>query len=420
MPDIQEGSPQASTTSQNTPPFHIDPDVDFIRSLKENGNTFKLCMQCGACSVTCEVSPDRAPFPRKEMIWAQWGLKERLLADPDIWSCHQCNDCSTKCPRGAKPGDLLNTVRQEAVRNYAVPGFLGRWISRGHIVPLLFVPVVLLALALIFRDSLWASGQGVLSYLHHEGFYANLFPHWLLIGFYTFFWGSALIGGVMGVVRFWNAMKMADRAAGLEAPSPGILGSWFRTVKSIIIHDRFSKCTSQASRKTAHLGAFYGFLILFAVSVWAVIALYIINPLIPGHDQDLLYPFSIWNPWKILANLGGIALVIGSVLAIRERRSGKEDAPASSYSDWFFLYLLLIVGATGLLTEILRYVAEPNGAQWLVYVAYTVYFVHLVAVFDLMIYLPYSKLAHLLYRTVAMVYAEYSGRDRKILQPSVN
>jgi quinone-modifying oxidoreductase subunit QmoC len=143
-----------------------------------------------------------------------------------------------------------------------------------------------------------------------------------------------------------------------------------------------------------------------------------INPLIPGHDQDLIYPFAIWNPWKILANLGGVALVVGSVLAIRERRSGEKDAPASSSSDWLFLGLLLVVGVTGLSTEILRYVAEPSKVQGLVYAAYAVYFIHLIAVFDLLVYLPYSKLAHVLYRTVALVYAEHSGRNKNVLEPS--
>jgi quinone-modifying oxidoreductase subunit QmoC len=76
MSERQESSPQVSASSENLKPVLIEPDVNFIRILsKETGNTFKLCMQCGTCSVTCDVSPDRAPFPRKEMAWATWGLK---------------------------------------------------------------------------------------------------------------------------------------------------------------------------------------------------------------------------------------------------------------------------------------------------------------------------------------------------------
>ncbi|MBF0482903.1 MAG: heterodisulfide reductase subunit E, partial [Desulfovibrionaceae bacterium] len=42
--------------------------------------------------------------------------------------------------------------------------------------------------------------------------------------------------------------------------------------------------------------------------------------------------------------------------------------------------------------------------------AYPVYYLHLVAVFMLFAYLPWSKLGHLVYRTTALVYARYSGR----------
>jgi quinone-modifying oxidoreductase subunit QmoC len=39
-----------------------------------------------------------------------------------------------------------------------------------------------------------------------------------------------------------------------------------------------------------------------------------------------------------------------------------------------------------------------------------VYWLHLIAVWALFAYTPFSKLAHLVYRTVAMAYQEYSGR----------
>ena len=397
-------------------PYLVRPDTDFLhRILDAGGEDLKKCFQCATCSVVCELSDGRKPFPRKEMIWAQWGLKDRLVADPDIWLCHQCNDCSTNCPRGARPGDVLAAIRQQNVQHYAVPRFLGRWVNQLGFLPLmLLVPAVLLILALLVRGPLEAIEPlaAVLGLLDHHGFYADLFPHWLLIGFFSFFTGLAFLGAVIGMMRFWRAMKAADRARGQYTPKLGIVPGLIRTLTPIFSHGKFGNCVSSASRRTAHLGVFYGFLALLLVSVWAVIALYVINPLI---DNDLAYPFGLLNPWKILANVGCIILIAGCVMAIRNRMGTRQDSSASTSFDWIFVWLLLAVAVTGLATEILRFVAEPADGPIqhtpLQYGAYAVYFVHLVFVFDLLVCLPYSKFAHVLYRTVALVYAEHSGRN---------
>ena len=77
--------------------------------------------------------------------------------------------------------------------------------------------------------------------------------------------------------------------------------------------------------------------------------------------------------------------------------------------------MLLGVAVTGMFTQILRFAAgnvpegaDPTGLQ---YAAWGIYFVHLILVFDLLVCLPFSKFAHVLYRTVALIYAEHSGRN---------
>jgi quinone-modifying oxidoreductase subunit QmoC len=191
-------------------------------------------------------------------------------------------------------------------------------------------------------------------------------------------------------------------------------------VKAVLTHTRFGECTDQASRKTNHLMAFYGFLALFIVTCWAVADLYVMPALMPETFPQ--YPFNLIHPMKILANVGGILLIVGAGKAILARRNAPADGKHQTTSfDWVFLWLLLGVGLTGFFVEVFRFLAEgmAQGQGVLAHTvglatpAYGVYFAHLVLVFGLLVYLPYSKFAHIWYRTVAMIYAEHTGRTQE-------
>ena len=132
----------------------VEADPKFVQEIKGlGGESLKKCFQCGTCSVVCELSPNEKPFPRKEMIWAQWGLKDRLMKDPDIWMCHQCTDCSSRCPRGAKPGDVLAALRSYSVIHFSRPRFLAKALSSPK-----YLPAILLVPALIMFAYLWLTG----------------------------------------------------------------------------------------------------------------------------------------------------------------------------------------------------------------------------------------------------------------------
>jgi quinone-modifying oxidoreductase subunit QmoC len=121
-------------------------------------------------------------------------------------------------------------------------------------------------------------------------------------------------------------------------------------------------------------------------------------------------PLALTSPWKILANVSALVAFTGVTILLVERLGAAHRA-ASTYFDWFFLLTLFGVLATGIASEGLRL----GGAATAMYV---IYFVHLVLVFGLFLYAPYSKFAHLAYRTVAMAVAT-AGAPRRPLAPGV-
>ncbi|MGM0681349.1 MAG: quinone-interacting membrane-bound oxidoreductase complex subunit QmoC, partial [Thermodesulfobacteriota bacterium] len=114
-------------------------------------------------------------------------------------------------------------------------------------------------------------------------------------------------------------------------------------------------------------------------------------------------PISMWNPFKILANVGALALIIG-VGILWANRSGQEaeDDVKGSYFDWFLIYEIMAVGVTGLAAELVRLMGIPS-------LGYFLYYLHLVSVLMLFLYMPYTKLAHMVYRTFAMAFEKYRG-----------
>ncbi len=398
---LKENPQTTLTPHENGKPIIVEPDLDFIRTLSKNGgDLFKKCMQCGTCSATCEISPDSKPFPAKEMAWATWGMKDQLLRDPDVWLCYQCNDCSTKCPRGARPGDVLSAVRQESIVYHSFPRFLGRWVSQPqYILFLLSIPILLLSLVLFLKDPI-ETALGISNYTGERIIYnySNMFPHWLLNSFFLIICVLVLIVTIIGIKRFWINLKTTEHKGNTKA-TKRLVPSIILTIKNIIIHKNFDKCTTAHTRYLSHMFVFFGFIALSVVTLWVITSG--INPLI---KSDFVYPFGFWSPWKILANLGGFALLAGLSLMILDRFRENEHTSTGTYFDWTLISLLFIVTLTGFITEVLHYVRlEPHR--------HLAYFSHLVFICALILYLPYSKFAHFIYRTVAMIYAEYSGRN---------
>ncbi len=365
----------------------IEPDLEFVRELSTSGGeTLKKCYQCATCSVVCGVSPDREAFPRKEMLWAQWGLRERLMGDPAVWLCHQCGACSLRCPRGARPGDVLGAARNLAIQDLAFPRVLGKMVSDLRFLPLLLFPPVFILLAVV---KLTAGGFAIPA---GEIEFAKLFGMIPLEGVFFAVSGFASVAFLVGFLRLFKRL----RASGACSSIGELIAGSFGAVPKVLLHSEFRKCIEERWRWLGHMATLFGFTALFIVgTILGVGSMFAV--------EWLKTPLALTHPVKLFANFGAVLILVGCTFLLYGRLARDEKRERSTYYDWFFLGLLILVVLTGILTELSR-LAE------LAAFAYPVYFVHLVAAFSLLLYAPYSKFAHLVYRFVAMACAERTRR----------
>ncbi len=365
-------------------PMLVEPDVPFVEDvIASGGGDLKKCFQCGTCSVVCNLSPQRATFPRRQMLQAQWGLKEPLLADPSIWLCHNCGECSDRCPRGARPGDVFGALRAVAIRHYAFPKMLGEMTASPGALPfLLLVPALILGLIAA------SGGQSVVA--PYE--FAMVFPQPTLEALFFAVSGFALLAFVVGLIRF-------TRAAGPSGATAAVAAGAVAAAVAVATHTRFRSCDRGSRRCWGHLLAFWGFVGLAAMGTAVGI----------GTLVGVMHtPLPMTSGWKIFANACAATALAGIVLLLVERTTDPARRARSTYFDWLFLLTLAGVLVTGALSEVLR-LGQLSGAM------YGVYFVHLVLVFSLILYAPYSKFAHVAYRTVAMAMAGRSAAARERL-----
>lgn len=359
----------------------VKPDIEFKRELSAlSGSQLNQCMQCGSCSAVCSLAPAERPFPRKEMIWSSWGIRDKLMGNVDIWLCHQCGDCSSSCPRDVKPADVISSIRQKTYEHYMRPRFLSKMVSTPALLPMaLLIPVVVIIGILIVAGT-FGIPDGPVDY-------SAFFPHaWLNLTFSAItllFYGLA----ARGIGVFWKDMKRITPAR----EDMGGRVPLFRVLGEILSHSNFSGCGTQKVRKWAHMLVFFGFALLILVTLYAIWASITHN-----------YPLPLSNPFKLAGNFASLMIYAGLGIMIFHRIKNREVFGKSGYTDWLLLIAIGVLTLTGTLVELARF------GNW--NAAYHLYFFHLVVVWFVIMYLPFTKLGHVFYRTTALLYARSIGR----------
>ena len=366
----------------------VDPDLAFIEELAEFGaTTFKKCYQCATCSASCSISPDENPFPRKEMLWAKWGLKDRLVKDLDVWTCYYCGDCSTGCPHKADPGETMMALRRYMTSQYDWTG-ISRLLYTSRLREIAAILVVALVVVLLFAISgAFTPERMATDHVSVNTFIPVHLVHyadWVMAAILTFFL-------LTNTFRMWRLVM-----DGQKVP----LSAYISNLKTFVVHaatqKKWRECADESTR--SHW-------LKHVLLVPAYVAMFV---LVMFFLETLQVDTSQFTAVSILGYvITGILLYVSGDAIIGRLRKTEEIHKHSHDSDWMFLILLFLTALTGIMMHFFRIMDWPLPT-------YYIYVIHLAIVAPLLVLeVPFMKWSHLMYRPLALYLREVKASAAK-------
>jgi ferredoxin len=375
-------------------PLIVNPDNQFIRDVFGNGGEdFKKCYQCATCSSVCPLSTEEYGFPRKQMLLAQWGMKEELLRDPSPWLCFYCGDCSKRCPRKANPGETMMALRRYLTSYYDWTGLsrlmyssalweLGTLVAVAAVVALLFTLPHNFGFGLLSR-----SGPAALSTVMLDRFAPVEIVDW----------GDKVLAALLGLLLLSNAARMfAGLTRGEKIPARFYISQLPHFIVQGLTQKRWKTCDGSDTVKNwlRHLFLVSGYVTMFILVV-------VFLPWFQVENTSIH-----WT--SLLGYYATAVLLISTAWIVFDRmRKRTEMHRFSEFSDLLFPILLFLTALTGILLHVLRVLNQPMPT-------YVVYTVHLAIVVPMLVVeVPFGKWGHLLYRPLAIYVAAVRNAARE-------
>jgi ferredoxin len=367
-------------------------DRNLYPELQRFGATdISACFNCGVCSAICPLSADGASFPRRMSRYAQLGLRDKLLSSSELWSCYGCAECTESCPTKADPASFMAAARRYAVASY----------DRTHLAYLLatsrlFAGVFIVALVSLLAAFMYSAHQPVDgSTLALFEFIPSDFIHNLGVAVMAIM-AVAALAGLFEMVR--RVLRGPGRARARPTVRSSADAAWYAIGTESLAQTRFRKdCPDATETRPWYLRRWF---IHFA-TMWGFLGL--LGATMLDYGLELLgakatgTAVPIWYPVRLLGTLAGAALIYGTtVLIVRRLRRSDRSSVHSTTSDWSFLALLWLAGATGFVLELALYL--PSAPSW----GYPMFLVHVAVAMALVLLVPFGKFAHVMYRPVAL------------------
>ena len=356
------------------------------------------CFNCGNCTAVCPLTGDDATFPRRIIRYAQVGMKSELLSSKELWTCYYCGECSETCPRQAEPGEFMAAARRFAIASYDRT----RLARTMYLQPVLGTAIAVV-LATVFAMFMYAAhgpqdGQSLALF--------KFIPSDLIHNL-----GVAVMV-VVGLAGLAGLATMAHRLARSEGVGwATVLGGraalrrsaaalWAALGIESLGQRRYREDCESVHEPVAWYRRRW---LLHALTMWGFLGLF--GATIADYGLELLgvkatgTPVPIWYPVRLLGTVSGAMLVFGVTMLILNRlQKANRSARKSHSADWTLLALLWLTGVSGFVLELALYL--PQAPAW----GYWVFLFHVAVAMELVLLAPFMKLAHVIYRPVALFF----------------
>lgn len=340
-----------------------------------------ICNACRYCEGFCAVFP--AMTRRLEFAQADIHYLANL--------CHNCGACLSACQYAAPHEFAVNVpkamakVRLQTYAEYAWPKPFGTLYQRNGLTLALATGAGLalfLCLALLIMGNLFTAMPG--------GNFYGIFPHNTLAMVFGAVFGFAVLALGIGVRRFWREVTPGAVSASIKT-SAALEATANVAQLKYLDGGHGQGCNNEDDRFTLwrrrfHHLTFYGFMLCFAATGVATLYHFLLN----WHA-----PYPILSLPVMLGTAGGIGLLIGpaGLLWLNLRRNPEQGDAHQKPMDRGFIALLLALSISGLALLAFR---ETTALGLLLAL-------HLGFVMAFFLTMPYSKFAHGIFRSAALL-----------------
>jgi ferredoxin/nitrate reductase gamma subunit len=374
-------------------------DLGLYPELQRYGaKDISACFSCGTCTASCPLSQGDATFPRRIIRYAQLGMKDALLSSKELWTCYQCAECAETCPTQADPSEFMAATRRYAIASYDKTQ-IARSMYTRPVVATLFA-VLLAAFFALFMYSAHGpqSGESLAifefipeSLIHDTGIVVMI---------------VVFLAGLVGVADMARRIGRRERVGwstvvgSRAALARSVRAAWTAVGRESIGQERFRK---ECATETVPIAWYRRRWLIHALTMWGFLGL--LAATLADYGLALIgvketgTPVPLWYPVRLLGTVAGLMLVYGTTMLIVDRaRAANRSVKRSTTADWMLLGLLWVTGVTGFALELALYL--PSAPAW----GYWVFLVHVAVAMELVLLAPFMKLAHAVYRPVALFF----------------